>query len=190
MSFIASASGEHPEPAPATLPDPAIQDAPTAPIEAPPLVEETAHAAPELDDVALFIGPNAAAFLASREAGRATARGGICWPGFLLPTPWFLYRKMYGWAAIVVLSPVLLSLFHVPNDVLSWISFGFAFLGAFGKRLYLVKARRAIVAVRAGAPDEISARETIARAGGVSPAGAAFGVLLIAAFFAFAILRR
>ncbi len=190
MSFTASASGEHPEPAPATLPDSAIQQAPTAPIEAPHLVEETAYAAPALDDLALFIGPNAAAFVVSREAGLARARGGICWPGFLLPTPWLLYRKMYGWAAITVLLPVFLSLVHVPSGVLRWIGLGYAILGAFGKRLYLAGARRAIAAIRARAPDEISARETIARAGGVSTAGAAFGLLLIAAFLAFAFLGR
>jgi uncharacterized protein DUF2628 len=185
MSFIASASREHPEPVPATLQD----AAPASPDDVLAPVQEAAHAAPALDDLALFIGHNAAAFVTSPEAGRARTRGGICWPGFLLPTPWLLYRKMYGWAAITVLLPVFLSLVHVPSGVLRWIGLGSAILGAFGKRLYLAAARRAIAAIRAGAPDEISARETIARAGGASHAGAAVGVLLIAAFFAFAFLR-
>jgi hypothetical protein len=96
---------------------------------------------------------------------------------------------MYGFAAITVLAPVLFSLVHLPAGLLRWISLASAILGAFGKPLYRAKARRTIAAIRAAAPDEASAREAIGRAGGVSRAGAVFGLLLLIAFLAFAYLR-
>jgi hypothetical protein len=191
MSFLSSASGALPEPAPESIAEAAIESA--APVEAAPapIDEALARAAREREDLALFIGVNVGAFVGTADAGGAMSSraGAICWPGLLLPTPWFLYRKMYGFAAITVFTPVLFSLVHVPAEPLRWIGMASTVLGAFGKRLYRAKARRTIAAIRAAAPDEASAREAIARAGGVSRAGAAFGFLLLLAFLAFAFLK-
>jgi hypothetical protein len=174
-----------PSDAPSALVDPAA-----APIDASPApVEQAAAAAPEFDGLAVFVGPNAARFLRPLTAGQARGRGGICWPGFLLPGPWLLYRKMYGLTALIVLMPVLFSLMRAPSALVSVIGVAYAILGAFGKRLYLRKARRTIASIRAAAPDEASARAAIGQAGGVSVAGAVFGLLLIAAFVAFHVLR-
>lgn len=107
----------------------------------------------------------------------------------MLPGPWLLYRKMYGLAALVVLLPVLLSLMRLPSALVSATGAAPMILGAFGKRLYLRNARRAIASIRAAAPDERRARAAIAEAGGVSIAGAVFGLLLIAAFVLIAVLR-
>lgn len=201
MSFLSSASGAPPEQAPESTAETTIKSAlpadapPAAPADAPPppLDEALACAARDRKDMTPFVGANFAVFVRPPDAARGAGRvvGAICWPGLLFPTPWFLYRKMYGWAAITVFMPVLFSLVHlpIPSDVMRWISFVSAALGAFGKPLYRAKARRTIRAIRAAAPDEASARETIARAGGVSNAGAAFGLLLLIAFFAFAYLR-
>ena len=163
--------------------------APTASADAPAALLEPSAQTEALDDLAVFVGPNAGRFLGPLTAGEAKARIGLCWPGLVLPTPWLLYRKMYGLAAVTVLLSVLPNLLHVASGPVRWLSLGYAVLGAFGKPLYLAKARRTVAAIRAAAPDEASARATIAKAGGVSIAGAVFGLLLIAAFFVFAISR-
>jgi hypothetical protein len=193
MSFLSSASGapsdqepENDSPAEAQLIDSAASvDAPA------PVDQATARALGREADLRLFVGENAELFvrLSDMVETRSHGRNAICWPGFLFPAAWFLYRKMYGYAAITVLAPVIFSLIHVPYDVIQWIAFGFSILGAFGKRLYLARARKMIAEIRAAAPDEESARETIARAGGASRAGAVFGALLIAAFVSFAFLK-
>jgi len=193
MSFLSPASGAHPDPK--LEGDARAEVGPAEPAElahAPPPVDEAlALAAAREADLRLFAGANADVFVKLSNALATKSAGGktICWPGFLFPAAWFLYRKMYGYAAITVLLPVLASLVHVPGEITRWIGFGFAFLGAFGKRLYLARARRMIAEIRAAATDEANARETIARAGGVSVAGAVIGALLIAAFIAFAFLK-
>jgi hypothetical protein len=156
-----------------------------------PIDEDLARAVRREADLRLFAGVNAEVFVRASTAQetKSLGRNAICWPGFLFPAAWFLYRKMYGYAAITVVLPVLSGLVHAPEGVTSWIGFGLSLLGAFGKRLYLAKARKIIAEIRAAAPDEASARETIALAGGVSVAGAVIGALLIAAFLAFAILK-
>jgi hypothetical protein len=193
MSFLSPASGapsdqgpENGSPAEAQLIDSA------APVDAPAPVDEAAVRASGWEaDLRLFVGANAELFvwLSRAVETRGHGRNAICWPGFLFPAAWFLYRKMYGYAAITVVAPVIFSLVHVPYEIIQWIAFGFSILGAFGKRLYLARARKMIAEIRAAAPDEESARETIARAGGVSWAGAVFGALLIAAFVSFAFLK-
>jgi Protein of unknown function (DUF2628) len=192
MSFLSSASGapsdqepENDSPAEAQLIDSAASvDAPA------PVDQAAARALGREADLRLFVGENAELFvrLSDMVETRSHGRNAICWPGFLFPAAWFLYRKMYGYAAITVVAPVLSTLLHAPYGVKYWIAFGFCLLGGFGKRLYLAKARRMIAEIRAEAPDEESVCETIARAGGVSRAGAVFGVPVVAAFVSFAFL--
>lgn len=191
MSLPSSASS-----APSAQDGRAVPDADAPPdaapaIDAAPLDEAAASAARREADFRLFAGPNADIFMRTSHALEKGdhGRNAICWPGFLFPAAWFLYRKMYAYAAITILLPVVSGLFGVPGEVTRWLGFGFAFLGAFGRRLYVAKARRMIAEIRADAPDETWARETIARAGGTSRAGAVFGVLLIGAFLAFAFVR-
>jgi hypothetical protein len=193
MSFLPSASGAPADPTPEDEPPVAAQEIdPPEPIIAPAPVDEAAmRALAREPDLRLFVGPNAEIFVkvAYAAATRGPGRNAICWPGFLFPVAWFLYRKMYGYAAVTVVTPVLSSLLHVPFEVTEWMTFGFALLGGYGKHIYLDRANRLITEIRAGAPDEEIARETIAQAGGVSWAGAVFGALLIAAFVSFAFLR-
>jgi hypothetical protein len=191
MSFLSSASGAPADPRPEDEPPAEAQPIGSPePIAPPPVDEAALRALQRQADLRLFVGANAENFvrIADAVATRSPGRNAICWPGFLFPAAWFLYRKMYGYAAITVLAPVLSTLLHAPYGVKHWIAFGFLLLGGFGKRLYLAKARRMIAEIRAEAPDEQSARETIARAGGVSRAGAVFGVPLVAAFVSFAFL--
>ncbi|WP_158814958.1 DUF2628 domain-containing protein [Methylocapsa sp. S129] len=193
MSFLSPASGEPPDPKFEN--DERAEVGPAGPAElanAPaPVDEALSRATAREADLRLFAGANADVFVKMSKARETGSAGGnaVCWPGFLFPAAWFLYRKMYGYAAITILLPVLASLVHVPGEITRWIGFGFAFLGAFGNRLYLARARKMIAEIRAAATDEANARETIARAGGVSVAGAVIGALLIAAFVAFALLK-
>jgi hypothetical protein len=139
-------------------------------------------------DLRLFAGANGAAYARLAAAPRA-GRNAVCWPGFAFPAVWFLYRKMYGWAALVVLGPVVASLAHLPGALVQGVALGASLLGGFGNRLYLARARRMIAEIRAAAADEAAARETIARAGGASVAGGIVGALLICAFLALAVLK-
>ena len=96
-----------------------------------------------------------------------------------MPQAWFLYRKMYLWAALVSAGPLLFA--YVPK--LAWLNWSTSLVGAIGLRLYVAGAARTIARIRASAADEAEARALIARAGGVSRVGAAFGLLF--AFSAF-----
>ena len=102
-----------------------------------------------------------------------------CWPGLLAPQAWFLYRKMYLWAAVVSAGPLLLA--YIPR--LGWLNWGGALIGAFGLRLYLAHARRTIARIREAAADEAEVQALIVSAGGVSRIGAAIGLAF--AFSAF-----
>ena len=122
----------------------------------------------ERADLARFIGPNQARLAPFAEARRAP----FCWPGFLAPQAWFLYRKMYLWAALVSAGPLLIA--RLPG--LTYLSWATSLVGAFGLRLYFAHARKTVARIRAGAGDETQAAALIARAGGVSRIGAALGL--------------
>ena len=123
----------------------------------------------ERDDLARFIGPNHLRLAPFAERRRAP----FCWPGFLAPQAWFLYRKMYLWAALVSAGPLLIA--YLPG--LTFVGWGASLVGAFGLRLYLAHARATVARIRAGVADDAEAAALIARAGGVSRTGAALGLV-------------
>ncbi len=122
-------------------------------------------------DMALFVARNRARMMAL-YAARAAGRWPFCWPGLLAPQAWFLYRKMYVWAAVVSAGPLILSYF----PKLAALTWSTSVVGALGLRLYFDGAARTIAAIRATAADDDEARALIARAGGVSRIGAAIGL--------------
>jgi hypothetical protein len=122
-------------------------------------------------DVALFVARNRSRLLAQYEAFSLGAWP-FCWPGLLAPQAWFLYRKMYLWAALVSAGPLLIS--YVPG--LAYLDWGSAFIGALGLKFYFAGAERTVARIRAAARDEDEARALIARAGGVSWIGGAIGL--------------
>jgi hypothetical protein len=183
MSFVSSTAGAASDP----KSEDEVNTSTAAPVEAPaPIAEPTVTPPAPDSDFALFAGANAGAFA---PAGGTRRWNNLCWPGFLAPAAWFLYRKMYGYAALAVLAPVIANVVHLPADSARWSNVAFSLLGAFGKPLYRFKARRMIAEIRALSPDAASARETIAEAGGTSRAGAIFGAFLTAVFVAFAFLQ-
>ncbi len=131
-------------------------------------------------DMAMFVQRNQARILRVYDAWvGGGGRGSFCWPGFLAPQAWFLYRKMYLWAALVSAGPLLLA--YVPK--LAFLNWGTSLIGAMGLRLYVGGAAATIARIRARAADEAQARALIAHAGGVSRIGAIIGLLF--AFSAF-----
>ena len=127
------------------------------------------------DDLALYFGPNRTEL----SELRTSPLWRFCWPGFLFPQAWFLYRKMYGWAALTTAAPTVA--FYAPS--LAWTVWGTSILGAFGLRLYFRVAERDVAAIRAETADEDEARARIVRVGGVSRFGAAVGAVYIFALF-------
>src|SRR3954454_17771784 len=103
----------------------------------------------------------------------ARARMPFCWPGLLLPQAWFLYRKMYLWAALVSAGPLLLA--YVPK--LAFLHWGTSLIGAWGLRVYVGGAAATIARIRASGAAEDEARALISRAGGVSRIGAFIGLV-------------
>jgi hypothetical protein len=164
---------------------------PERPSAAAPIGATSARAARSRADFRLFAGADADAFApaADGDKEKRPGAGAICGPAFLFPPAWFLYRKMCRCAAFTVLAPVLVTLVQPTGGIMGRIDFGLSFVGTFGNRLYVAKARRMIAEIRAGAPDETVARETISRAGGPSPAGAVIGDRLMGAFAAFRFLE-
>jgi len=128
----------------------------------------------ERADLVAFVGRNAAAFLDPPGSRR------LCWAGLLLPQAWFLYRKLYVWAAIVFVAPILAVTLKLPFGVGLSNILGLA-LGASGRAIYLQFARTAVGRIRAQSADDDEALGRIARAGGVSKVGAAVGVVYILA---------
>jgi hypothetical protein len=123
------------------------------------------------EDLALYAGPNGARLIAQYDAVRRGAWP-FCWPGLIAPQAWFLYRKMYLWAALVSAGPLLIAYF--PG--FAYFDWGASIVGALGLRFYFSGAEAAIARIRAGAADEDEARALIARAGGVSRTGAVIGL--------------
>jgi hypothetical protein len=141
-------------------------------------------------DLALFVGPNVEKFVCGPgSSGPRRFAGRACWPGFFFPLAWFMYRKMYGWAALACTLPILASAMNfgpLKPVLISLPTIG----GVAGRRFYVVGARRTMARIRAsltgGSEDEL--RDTLARAGGVSVPGAIIGgeILLCAIGMAFA----
>jgi hypothetical protein len=152
----------------------------------PPLGDQTADASlspPSADellrrsDLALFVGPNVEKFASVfGSAGGRRRRRWTCWPGFFFPLAWFMYRKMYGWAALACALPIFAGVldFGVFQRLLMSAP---SFIGLSGRLIYAVQVRRTIARIRAagrGQPEE-ELRQALVRAGGVSAAGAIVG---------------
>jgi hypothetical protein len=138
----------------------------------------------ERADFELFAERNADKFIPILEARRERIPSLFrCWPGFFFPQAWFLYRKMYGWAAFVCVAPILAFNLVGPGGA-RWVGYAMAFVGLAGRRLYVASARGTIARIRAAHRDDAEARDLLRRAGGVSVSGALVGGLIVAATFA------
>ena len=139
--------------------------------------------------LAIFIGRNTEKFLKlydKTNGDLSKLATGWTWPGFFVPFPWLLYRKLYLEAAVVIFVPIALTfIFPVLADAGS---FGLTVIVAvMGKSYYLQRADRKIKAIldEGGTVDETEAR--IAAAGGVSPASAWIGAAIMVALVGIAV---
>ena len=100
------------------------------------------------------------------------------WPAFLATVPWMFYRKMYSGGIILVALPVLFehilpgALFLGSGIVIAVVA------GLFAKSWYIDHAVKRIRRAKQELPNEESRRIFMERAGGVSVAGALFGLLI------------
>ena len=98
--------------------------------------------------------------------------------GILFPQAWFLYRKLYGWAALCCLLPIVATALNLGLFGRVMVASTSA-MGLAGRGIYIAAARRTIARIRAASRDEDDAQTTIQRAGGVSIAGAVVGGLIV-----------
>lgn len=108
---------------------------------------------------------------------------GWSWPGFLVPFPWALYRKMWSVAAAFAVLPIVVSLVSATGSVGAYGAFGLS-----AKVLYVWHACRKIEKIRAKSGSEAELLAKVDRAGGVSKAGAIFGGIVMACAFLLAVL--
>ena len=132
----------------------------------------------EWRDVATFIGPNAHKFevvwVKTRVQSMAKGAGfkiGWCWPPLFIGFAWFLYRKMWGFGALLLVVPVVVG-YLLPGGGAIGLGVAFAMMA---KSIYVQHAVVKIAKLRArGAGDA-----EIAAAGGVSVAGGIIGGVIL-----------
>ena len=132
------------------------------------------------EELTCFIGSNPGRFLPTWEKMRSQAGGKSYfiwswnWPAFFFGFAWFMYRKMYGAAALFFFAPIAVALFTPASGGLAYAGS----VGLLGKMLYLHHARSKIQKIkdRAATPEE--AAEKIAGAGGVSVLAGVLGGLI------------
>ena len=148
-----------------------------------------------------FIGRNPAPFMKvyDRLQGDATAGGrpkfrlfggGFCVPAFLFGPVWFLYRKQWAFAAIIVVLMVVLAFLPVSSRVGMPVAL---VLGLLGHQVYVQQAVATIQKARlpGGGLDEAA----LARSGGVSKTagwigGIVYGLIALTTIAAMIVLIR
>lgn len=165
-----------------------IQEATGEIPEAPPQYD---HFSVSRQDFETFCGKNAKKFLAVHDKVNSIENknnvASWCWPAFLTGFAWFMYRKMYLYAAILFLAPI--AFFLIFPDMEFGAGAIAVVLGLMGKFMYLQWAERRISAINEtpGLTEEDRA-EKIRNAGGVSVLGGILGGVLFAAVLGLAVL--
>jgi hypothetical protein len=156
---------------------------------------DAAHSAE--DALAIFIGPNAEAYLrayrlaeGSKALGRRLSGADRLWAGFFFPVPWLFYRKLYGHGSAALAATLVCAL--LGSSLVSAIV-GIAISSLvmrYGKRLYIEHALSAVaLADRRGLAGGERA-SYLRRSGGLSPLGLVVGVVLFVLPIAWMILVR
>jgi RsiW-degrading membrane proteinase PrsW (M82 family) len=129
----------------------------------------------------LYVGPNAETFqktLDKIEAAEPKHRQAVMswsWPAFLVSLPWLMYRKQWMWAGVVLILPTILNyLFGYLSTALIATT-----VGMQGKSNYVIAALERIRKISSAETDPVRRRHRVARAGGVSVAGAILGTVIL-----------
>lgn len=156
-------------------------------VETPP-PQNTAAGSGSREEMLRFVGPRAAAYVGgfphsppqdktTNLTGSRTRRGQWHWPAFLWTVPWMFYRKMYSGGIILIVLPVFLD--HILPGAL-FLGSGLLIAvacGLFAKTWYVEHAARRIAKAYREFEDPRTRQAYIDHAGGVSVAGAVFGLL-------------
>ncbi len=124
-------------------------------------------------DLALFIGKNAERYLSRFRKFRGGSEDSFNvtwhWPAFFFSFWWMLYRKLYGWAALVFF------LGCVPYvGLIMMVVFGIS-----ANYLYYRHAKRRVAELRAGPGTDVEKAAALARAGGVNNVAVVVAPLLL-----------
>jgi hypothetical protein len=95
----------------------------------------------------------------------------------LLAIPWFFYRKMYAWGAVVATMPTALELLFGKGGSAGNLAF-FTFYAMMAKSLYVHHASRQLKRLRETCTNEAELLERAKRRGGVSVLSALIGTAL------------
>lgn len=130
---------------------------------------ETADERDDRLDEALFIGDNSDRYLEQFRKFRRGARSDFAitwhWPALLVPFYWAMYRKMWGWSVVILLSGVLW-----PLSSLLWaMTANYLYFGHMNKKLAFMRKKS-----RGRGDDEME--ERIMAAGGTSTVGLVVGI--------------
>lgn len=153
-----------------------------------PLPQTSSENGASREDILHFVGPRPTAYVGRfpdplpQNSAAETSRprpwlGGWHWPAFLWTVPWMFYRKMYSGGVILIVLPVFLD--HILPGALflgSGILIAIA-CGLFAKSWYAEHAARRIAKAYREFEDPNIRQAYIEHAGGVSVAGAVFGLL-------------
>lgn len=132
------------------------------------------------DDLKLFLGRNAEPFLAlydQQQGGRQSFFAMVCWPAFFAPIAWYMYRRMYLYACLIMVAGIALGMFLEKLGGGGTVGISVV-LAATAKPIYLIFARRKIEKAGGQATDEVDRLKRIAKAGGISVVGAIIGTIL------------
>jgi Protein of unknown function (DUF2628) len=143
---------------------------------------------------AAYVGANADRFLPTfdkmqdRDPALKRIVRSWCWPAFLLPFPWLLYRKQWAMAAAVIVIPMVLAYLFPRNGVTSLATV--ITVATIGKSMYVLDAAHKIRKLSGQEADPLRLRERIIQAGGVSIAGAILGAMIFVLAVGTTVLHR
>jgi len=127
------------------------------------------------DDLAAFVGKNAEKYLAKFRSFRQDGSDSFAvtwhWPAFFFSFWWSLYRKMYGWAVLVLFLGLIPYL-----GFLSMIAYGIS-----GNYIYYRHARQKVREITAQPMSPVERSAALARTGGVNKSVVIVVALLLVA---------
>lgn len=150
-----------------------------------------AAATTDEDLFSLYVGPNAGKFAGLYRAivdgeGR---RWSFNWIVLFAALPWFFYRRMYLFGILLLVIPVAVG-FVLPQAAQLGAPGIAVVLAVLANRWYVSGAIEKIERIKALNLPDAERNERIQDAGGVSPAGAIFGVLIVFALVAIPFMSR
>jgi Tfp pilus assembly protein PilE len=126
-----------------------------------------------VDDFAAFVGKNSETYLPKfakfNAGGTDSFRATWHWPAFFVPFWWMLYRRLYGWAALVFFSAWI--------PYLGWFLLPIVW-AIIANRLYYNHAKKKLLEIKQLHPAPETQKAVITVSGGTGSAGLIVGGLV------------